>query len=357
MRLPNSLTSVVVMSVWLAATGAALSQSDPAAAEEMQRFPPTPFGAVFPSGTFKNLNQAAGPSVIDLGQVIGKKPVVLFYWIAGNPRADQVLAEVQERVSALGSERIALFVVAIQRPGRGMEFIRQGIETVGIRVPVLDDEKFEIGQRLRVQSVPNITVLDAEGRLRLTNGASLLQTLEYNMDVAGALERVASKGSLGTYGYLARYFPVTELVGQACPDFKAPLLSDSVEQRWSSLLDDKKLNVLIFWSVDCPHCRESLPEINAWLRANPEGLNVLSAASVTSEAAREKTKEFCDLNQFVFRTLVDRDLEISKLYQVTSTPTFVIIRPDGVIDDVILTGGEGLQRALDEKRRKILNAG
>jgi len=123
------------------------------------------------------------------------------------------------------------------------------------------------------------------------------------------------------------------------------------------MLDKSKLNVLVFWSVDCPHCRITLPEFDAWLKQNGEGLHVVSAAKVTSDALRTKTREFCEGNGFAFPTLIDQDLRISALYQVTSTPTFVIITPDGMVEDVLLRGGESVERTLDEKRRKLLNAG
>ncbi len=225
---------------------------------------------------------------------------------------------------------------------------------MSLDIPVLDDPGFEIGQRLRVQSVPDVSILDREGRLRLSNGASLDQDLEYKMTVRTAVQRVAQTGTLGTYGYLERYYPVRELVGKKCPDFKAPLLTTSVEQHWSTLLKTDQINVLIFWSVDCPHCRKSLPEINAWLKTNPSGVNVVSVAQVASDATRVKTKEFCDLNGFVFPTLIDQDMQVNELYQVTSTPTILIIRPDGVIDSAVLDGHTDLAKTIEEKKKALL---
>ncbi len=325
------------------------------ATKEPQAFPPVEFGEPFPGATFKNANPA-GPETIDLNAVPTKKPVILYYWIPGNPRADQVFEQLEEAVANAGADKLALYGVAFPR-GPRTPYITQGIDKLGVKAPVLLDDGFRLGQQLRVQSVPNITYIDAEGRLRLTNGASMAQQLEFNLTVGSAIDRLAKKGTIGTYGYLARYFPVQELVGKACPDFTAPLLSNSIEQRWSSLMDDEKLNVLIFWSVDCPHCRTSLPELSSYFKENPDGLNVISAARVTNAESRSKTKEFCDLNGFAFRTLVDKDLEISKLYQVTSTPTIVIIGPDGVIDSVILSGDDDVPQTLERKKRELLKKG
>jgi peroxiredoxin len=174
------------------------------------------------------------------------------------------------------------------------------------------------------------------------------------MTVRTAVQRVIQTGNLGTYGYLERYYPVKELVGKKCPDFKAPLVTTSVEQQLSTMLKHDQINVLIFWSVDCPHCRRSLPEINEWLKTKPGGVNVVSAAQVASDATRVKTKEFCDLNGFVFPTLVDQDLQASALYQVTSTPTILIIRPDGVIDSAVLDSHTDLAKTIEEKKKALL---
>jgi len=318
-----------------------------------ETFPPAQFGKPFPRATFKNLNPAVEQVQFDLGDTIGKKSIVLFYWIAGNARADEMFQQVQVLADEIGSDKLAVYGAVLPRPGREVDVIQKRLAELNITLPVLHDENFRLGQQLRVQSVPNLTIIDARGRLRVTNGASFTQTLEYKLDLAKAVRRVAETGSIGPYGYLPRYHPVKELVGKKCPDFKAPLIDTSVERRWSSMLESNKLNVLIFWSVDCPHCRRSLPELNAWLAKNSDGMNLVTAASVTSEANKTKTREFCDLNDFAFPTLVDEDRKIAELYHITTTPTIVIIGPDGVVDSVLLTGGN-VQKALEEKKLELL---
>jgi len=313
--------------------------------------PPVAFGEAeaFPATTFNNLN---GEARIDLAQYLGEKPVVLFYWIAGHPRADQAFVEMQELVDSIGGDKLALLGVALQQPGRDATAIGKRLTELGITVPVLDDEGFRLGQQLRVQSVPNVTIIDTEGKLRLTNGASLLQAIEYEMDLGKLIRRVARKGTIGTRGYLERYFPVQELVGKKCPEFNAQFLGKEAQQPWSSMISASKLNVLIFWSVDCPHCRKSLPEIDSWLRSNAEGLNVISAARIKDETVLTKTLEFCGTNDFAFPTLVD-DNGIADLYNITSTPTIVFIRPDGVVDSILFDSQQFADRA-QELKKKLL---
>jgi peroxiredoxin len=326
-----------------------LALAQPAA--DFEKIDAVRLGEPFPGGTFDNVNPMVEQRKFDLSDSLGKKPVLLMYWIPGNPRADEMFQGIQELVTETG-DKVALYGLFIERPGRGVDAAVKSIVELGITVPVLNDLGFRLGQQLRVQSVPNLTIIDSGGVLRLTNGASLQQVLEYKMDLSAAIRRVGDKGTLATYGYLPRYYPAQELIGQRCPDFEAPLLSNSVEQRWSRLIDDTKVNVLIFWSVDCPHCQKTLPELSEWLKENSDGLNVFSAARVTNEATKVKTKEFCDLYGLSFPTLVDQDLEIAELYQVIATPTTIIIKPDGTIEAVLVT--DDIPRVLAEKKRKLL---
>src|SRR6185503_10961338 len=174
--------------------------------------------------------------------------------------------------------------------------------------------------------------------------------------VEGAIARVASTGSIGTYGILPRYEPVNEMVGKRSPDFEGPSIDGGAMQKWSSLIDPHKLNVMIFWSVDCPHCKKSLPILNDWLRQNPGQVNVVSLANVMDDAQKVKTRDYVQLNQFVFQTMEDRGMKIGELYQVTSTPTVLIVGPDGVVDSVLLGEAADYGKTFMERRKELLGS-
>lgn len=321
-----------------------------------QRIQPAAMDRPFPTHAYKNLNTAAGGAAnIDLATYVGKSPLLLYYWIPGHARSDAVLQQLQEVLADVGSEsKLKLLVVTLPKPGLEATLIAERSKAQGVTVPVLDDSEFRIGQQLRVQSVPNLTLIDGQGLLRLANGASLKQVIGYKLTVESAIRRLAESGKLGTYGYLDRYFPVEELVGQRAPDFKAPLISTKVEQSWSSMIQKEKVNLLVFWSVDCPHCRKTLPEINAWFKADGEGFNVVSCAFVANDAVQTKTREYCALNKLAFPTLVDRDQKIGALYNVTSTPTILVVRGDGIVDSVLLNADENFSLKMREIRERLL---
>jgi len=343
-------------SVLLLMAVVALLAAAPSTAQRQPVDPVLP-GESFPAETFQNFNtQAGGPEAIDLAASLGQRAIIFVYWIAGHPRADETLKQVQEIAGQLPADRAVVYGIATPRPGRAKTEIVAQLTKLAIKFPVLDDSNFILGRQLNVQSAPNISIVDSSGKLRLANGASLQQVIGYEQTVQSAIEKVGKTGEVGSYGYLERYYPVNELIGKECPDFKAPLLSNSVEQRMSSLIKKDHVNVLIFWSVNCQHCRRELPLINAWLRQNQDGLNVISAAGVADDVTKKRTKEFCDVNKFVFPTLVDHDMKISTLYQVTSTPTILFIGPNGVVDSVLLSTSENFGAIMTKKKKEILGS-
>jgi peroxiredoxin len=354
MTLRHGRRTAISALVALAATGLSLAQTAPKPG--LAPVAPVRFGERFPAAKLQNLNDAPGQAAtIDLAVFLGKKPIVFCYWMANNPRSEKILLESQAAVDKAGADKVAFLSVAAPAYGStDVAPIKARIAALKLKMPVLNDEGFRILQQLEVHGVPNIAILDVDGKLRMANGGSLTQSLEYKLDVEAAIRRVATSGHLGTYGALSTYYPVTELVGKKCPDFDAPLINGTADRSLSSMLSSDKVNVLIFWSVDCPHCKASLPKLNDWLKDHDAGLNVISAARITDDATKARTAEYCRISGFRFPTFVDKDMQIGATFQVISTPTIVVIRPDGVVDSVLLSGETDLGAAIDAKRREIM---
>jgi peroxiredoxin len=357
--------SVVIGALLIVASGIVFAQSAtkpaappaaPPGVPGLAPVPPVDFGAKFPSAKFGNVNDVPGqPATIDLATYLGKKPIVFVYWMAGNPRSEKILLDAQAVVEKAGTDKIAFLPIAAPAFGStDLGPLKARIAALKLKSPVLNDEGFRLLQQLQVHAVPNISIVDGEGKLRMTNGGSLTQSLEYKLDVEGAILRLASTGRMGTYGPLPTYYPVTELVGKKYPDFDAPLITDGTSHSLSSMLSSDKVNVLIFWSVDCPHCKASLPKLNDWLKGHSDGMNVISAARITDDATKARTAEYCKISGFSFPTFIDKDMEIGAVYQVVSTPTILVIRPDGIVDSVLLSSETDLGAALEAKKHEIL---
>jgi len=323
----------------------------------MVRVAPAAFGEPFPAYVYSDLNAASGSGGrVNLGTVIGKKPVVFVYWIPGRARSEQMLLDIQRMAGEAGDAKLAAYGIVRARAGLTVPQMVERIQALKVSLPVLNDEEFRLGQQLSVRTVPSVAILDAAGKLRLASAGSLKQELEYKLDVEGAVARVASTGAIGTYGVLPRYEPVNEMVGKRAPDFEGPSIDGGGTQRWSSLLDPHRVNVMVFWSVDCPHCKKSLPVLNDWLRENPGAVNVVSVANIMDDAQKTKTRDYVKLNQLVFPTIEDRGMRIGEMYQVTSTPTILIIRPDGVVDSVLLGETSDYGKTFLAKKKELLGS-
>ena len=348
------VTAAILMLVGITLTpGLALGQG--AAGPDVIRVEQASFGEPFPVYTYKNLNAGAGgPAEIDLATVLGRKPVVLYYFIAKNQRAEQVFQEVQKLTDELGPEKIALFGVAVPRPGMSDRVIQDRTAALGIHVPVLEDTGFRLGQQLAVSRVPNISLIDKDGILRMGNGGSLLQVLEYKLSLADGIRRLAETGKIGTYASLADYSPSVEMVGRTAPDFKAPSIRNGSVQQWSGLYSKDTVNLLIFWSVNCPHCTKALPQYNKWYRENRDKVNIVTAARVTSAAERTKTREFVSAQKLEFLTVEDQDRAVADLYNVTATPTIFVIGPDGKVDSLLGVNATDFGEKVEAKYKQLV---
>lgn len=316
---------------------------------------PAIFGERFPAWTYTNANEgAAGGPKIDLATMLGKTPIVLYFWAPGTLRSDKILAEIQELVEKQGAGKVTLYAMVSPLAAADVASVKSKARELQVRVPVLWDEGFRLMQQLKIMTTPFVAVVDKAGILRLTNGVSLKQPLEYKMSLEDGIRRVAATGQIGTYGELPRYDPVTEFVGKKPPEFELAEANDGIPRRSTSLLSSDKLTVLIFWSIDCGHCLKFMPKFNGWLRDHPDGINVVSLAKANNDAMKTKTAEFAKFNGFLFPTLLDKDLSVAQLYQVTATPTILVLRPDGVLDSVMPAGEENFDAFFGAKRKAIL---
>jgi len=314
------------------------------------------FGARFPAWSYQNLNEGAGgAATIDLAGVLGKVPVIFHYWMPGHQRSEQVLVDLQNLVESLGPGKVVLFAVTTPPMGStDVAPIRARIRDLKLRVPCLKDDGLRLAQQTSSDRVPAVALVDREGKLRLTNGASLVQSVEYKTDLAALVKRLAEKGTIGTYGALPRYDPVVELIGKKAPEFQLPAASDGVPRKLSSLLVADKLNVLVFWSVDCPHCKKSLPELSQWVAKNGADVNVISVARVTNDTLKTQTKEFLRLSGLAFPTLLDQDFQAASQYHVTSTPTVLVLRPDGTVHSTMSATETNYGRFFETQKNEIL---
>ena len=135
------------------------------------------------------------------------------------------------------------------------------------------------------------------------------------------------------------YAPFVGLaVGTQAPSFS--LTSVQGETRTlSSLLEAGKPVLLLFANPDCGPCAALFPEVGRWQR---EYANRLTLA-VISRGSRESNQSKVQA-QGIPVVLLQQDLEVQVAYQVSGTPSAVLVRPDGPIGSPVAQGADAIRR-------------
>ena len=115
-------------------------------------------------------------------------------------------------------------------------------------------------------------------------------------------------------------------IGEPAPDFALPSLKEG-NLRLSEYRS--QVVVLTFWASWCSRCSQAMPLYKSLYRQyQASGLNVLAVA-IDGEAgdAEELVKDY----GLEFPMLLDRDHEVSKLYDLGKMPVTVVIDREGEV--------------------------
>lgn len=126
-------------------------------------------------------------------------------------------------------------------------------------------------------------------------------------------------------------------VGSPAPSFALPGLYGEVMPLEAIRAAGRPL-LLTFVDPDCGPCTALLPDLGRWQRelAPTLGVTLISRGSV--EANRQKVAGL-DITQVLLQT----DREIQAAYQVTGTPSAVLVRADGTVGSPLAQGAEEIR--------------
>jgi thiol-disulfide isomerase/thioredoxin len=97
-----------------------------------------------------------------------------------------------------------------------------------------------------------------------------------------------------------------------------------------------------FWSRGCGPCIESIPELGAISKEFPESLSVISISLDKESVWREASKE----HGIFWNDWSDPQGTSGSVrsYGNKGIPTFVLVSPEGIINDIIVGYSDGLLR-------------
>lgn len=128
--------------------------------------------------------------------------------------------------------------------------------------------------------------------------------------------------------------PANQMVGRPGPNFGLKEVHGGEVLKLSDY--QGKVVLMDFWATWCPPCRKQMPALQQ-LAADPElaeHVHILSINTDDEDGMREElVRTFLQRNALTMTTLLD-DGSASSLYRVSRIPTLVVLRPDGVVDQV-----------------------
>jgi methylamine dehydrogenase accessory protein MauD len=101
--------------------------------------------------------------------------------------------------------------------------------------------------------------------------------------------------------------------------------------------------LLLFTHPDCPACTALFPEIGRWQQEDGANLTVALVSRGTAEENRARSFEHGLTN-----VLLQERWEVAKAYQVKTTPSAVLLGPDGTIGSPLAAGPEAIKALVSQ---------
>jgi peroxiredoxin/uncharacterized membrane protein YphA (DoxX/SURF4 family) len=137
-------------------------------------------------------------------------------------------------------------------------------------------------------------------------------------------------------------------IGAPAPPFELATVSGgSCSLR--SLLEQKKIVLLIFSSPYCDSCRAVAPNIGNWMREHAQSLDIFVISRGTVQDNLTKLK-----NLEASRILLQPAFELSDAYGVSATPAAVLIGSDGLIRSNLVVGGVEIKELISSSLKLLV---
>lgn len=139
-------------------------------------------------------------------------------------------------------------------------------------------------------------------------------------------------------------FPIHQAeVGPSAPHagFPAPTFKlQTPDGSNISLGDYEGQPVLVFmWASWCSVCKATMPGLQQVYQSYQEDGFEILAVNATSQDNLVNALDYFQAQNYAFPMLLDQEGEVARAYQLRALPTAILIRPDGLIHDVIIGSG------------------
>ncbi len=123
--------------------------------------------------------------------------------------------------------------------------------------------------------------------------------------------------------------PATPAEGDKSPAFQAETLDGKVTGVGATPNNHPLL--LVFWATWCGHCIKDIPNLNAiHAKFAPKGLDLV-AINVGVNDSVDKVQSVVQKFNIAYPIVFDQGSKITRLYNITGAPTFVLVDREGIV--------------------------
>jgi peroxiredoxin len=131
-------------------------------------------------------------------------------------------------------------------------------------------------------------------------------------------------------------------VGSQAPNFQLRTL-DGGKVTLDGLRGDGRAVMLLFVEPDCGPCSALLPDIARWQTEYAPSISFALISSGSAKANRAKIG-----GSAVTQVLLQSNFEVAEAYQVSGTPSAVIVHPTGILGSPLAGGPDQIRALLDQ---------
>lgn len=104
---------------------------------------------------------------------------------------------------------------------------------------------------------------------------------------------------------------------------------DDVDHDVDAVLAGGRNVVLVFWQTWCGPCKREAPHLAEAAREHVDGLEFLGVVAGTDKDVDDtKVRRYVEKYDLPYAQIRDRDLSLTKQYEVVGTPTIIILGQD-----------------------------
>jgi len=121
--------------------------------------------------------------------------------------------------------------------------------------------------------------------------------------------------------------------------WKSFQFDDLLDMSWTwNATEDVPWIAVEFLDTDCGHCKNSAPDVGEWSQMynaeqwpGPDVIFIGVAVEFVAESSRAEIIEFRSQYNHQFLYVDDLDIDIAKDWDVSATPSYFLVQPDGIV--------------------------